>query len=210
MISETEIREIISYRGLREKSEYRVTYLVQLALYYIRRSMEQKIDIPLDLKKEYLCAKYDLVGWSNYITSLNKKEREKIYDLIKYREVELRVPKKKLERYPIYILYDTYRMETEIANGFDVVEFNLTSILLEPPIASILNLDLEKKYKLKEIKIAIGRDIIQRVLQRIESKYITFFAVLSSTETKIEEEISFTPEETIGGDLPEVLSPEEL
>ena len=65
MISETEIREIISYRGLREKSEYRVTYLVQLALYYIRRSMEQKIDIPLDLKKEYLCAKYDLVGWSN-------------------------------------------------------------------------------------------------------------------------------------------------
>ena len=209
MISETEIREIISYRGLREKSEYRVTYLVQLALYYIRRCIEQKIEIP-DLKNEYLCAKYDLVGWSNYITSLNKKEREKIYDLIKYREVELRVPKKKLERYPIYILYDTYRMETEIANGFDVVEFNLTSILLEPPIASILNLDLEKKYKLKEIKIAIGRDIIQRVLQRIEGKYITFFAVLSSIETRIEEEISFTPEETIGGDLAPVISPEEL
>jgi len=213
MISETDIQGIIAYRGLREKPEYRVTFLVQMAKFYLERCLKKKIEVPeITVKNEFECAKYDLEGWSRYLASRKKTEREKIHKLIEYREVELRVPKKKLEIYPVYVLYDVYKMERELDKGFEIMDFNLTSILLEPHIANRLNLDLEKEYNLKEIKMPIGRDIIRKVLQRIESKYIGIFAVLSTVETFGEEMPSFTPDETLGGEtgLPEVTRPEDL
>jgi len=214
MISETDIRTIISDRGLRDKSEYRVTFLVQMAKFYLNMCTKKKIEVPKEFKlsDECKCAEYDLVGWSRYLAKINKKEREKVHKLINYREVELRVPKKKLEIYPIYILYDVYKMERELNMGFEIMDFNLTSILLEPHIANRLNLDLEKTYTLTEIKMPIGRDIIRKVLQRIESKYIGVFAVLSTIESLAVEELEFEPSETLGGEtgLPEVIKPEDL
>jgi hypothetical protein len=213
MISSSDIQTIISDRGLREKPEYRVTYLVQMAKFYLERCLKKKIEVPeIAVKNEFECAKYDLEGWSKYLALKSKTDREKIHKLINYREVELRVPKKKLEIYPIHILYDVYKMERELDRGFEIMDFNLTSILLEPHIANRLNLDLEKEYTLTEIKMTMGRDIIRKVLQRIESKYIGIFAVLSTVETFGEEPLEFEPSETLGGGtgLPEVTKPENL